>query len=392
MQVLGFNEFNKSNDRLLEMASELTKLGVPKDLMKFIHKLSGEYQGLRDYGGDVNPRTGKKDIKFHTRKEPTRAKLGPWPAREDVPMAHDVAVQGVKKGKNQIYHYLTKIVDSKRDTPVRLVLVNPHLDQTHYITLKTGKMSQQELEDMGLPRGEEGRRMARERGISQKLGLYVRTVTIDNDSGLPVAGWEGTIGQMAEDLSDESVLYIMETEDRVRSKRKTRKTQKEVTQDQFINYFVENYTKILDTQGAANAEKMNQKLIQKLSGLSAEDITNVLRPSYREGEVEVTRTSGASAEKFREIIDLKKAMEDSLVSEGNIQSKLWRFLELAFKEGEYEADDKDRNKASLTDMVAKHTMPIVASMFLQFVALGKVYKKFFTDDPFKELGLEDLLI
>jgi len=393
MRLLGFNEYNKSSDKLFEMASELTKLGVSNDLMRFIHKLTGEYQGLKDFEGDYNPRTGRKDIKFHTRKEPSRAKLGPWPAREDVPMSNDVEVKGVKKGKNQIYHYLTKIVDSKKDTPVRMILVNPSSDQAHYITLKTGKMSQSELADIGIPSGEEGRKIARERGISQKLGLYVRTVTIDIDSGLPVAGWEGTIGQMADDLQSDSILYIMETEDRVRTKRGVRKKQKEVTSDQFIDYFIKNYTKILDTQGATNAEKINQKLIQKLSGLTADDIASVLdKDYYRDREVRLKRGSGDSAEKFREIIDLKQAIQSDIVSEGSLKGKLWNFLELAFKEGEYEADDKDRNKASLTDMSAKHTVPVVASMFLQYVALGKVIKPFHSGSIIGQLGLEDLVI
>ena len=376
MKLLGFNEYNKSSDKLFEMASELTKLGVSKDLMRFIHKLTGKYQGM-------------SREEFYTRRNPAAA-VGPYPAREDIPLSHDVQVQGVKVGRRQIYHYLTKVITSKKDIGVKLILVNPTLGEAHYITRKTGKLSGPELDELGIPRGPEGRQMARDRGISQKLGLYIRTVAIDIDSGLPQSGWEGTIGQMNELMDEDSVMYIMEDEDRVRTKRKTRTKQKNITEDQFVDYFVNNYTKILDTQGAANQERINQLLIQKLSGLTADDVTSVLYKNYR--GVSLRRGDGDSAEKFGEIIDLKQALQSEVISEGNIKNKLYRFLELAFKEGEYESDEKDRNKASLTDMSDKHTMPIVASMFLQYVALGKVYKKFFTDDPFKELGLEDLLL
>jgi hypothetical protein len=198
---------------------------------------------------------------------------------------------------------------------------------------------------------------------------------------------------MEKHMDEDSVMYIMEDEDRVRTKRGTRTKQRNITEDQFVDYFINNYTKILDTQGAANQERINQLLIQKLSGLTADDIASVLdQDHYRSKEVRLRRGSGDSAEKLREIIDLKKAIQNEVISEGTIKNKLHRFLELAFKEGEYESDEKDRNKASLSDMSDKHTMAIVASMFLQYVALGKVYKKFFTDDPFKELGLEDLLL
>lgn len=380
MKLLGFNEYNKSSDKLFEMASELTKLGVSKDLMRFIHKLTGKYQGM----------TGQM---FNTRQEPMKSQKGPYPAREDIPLSHDVQVRGVKKGRRQISHYLIKVITSKEDTGVKLILVNTNAGEAHYITRKTGKLSGPELDEIGIPRGAEGREMARSRGISQKLGLYMRTVAVDIDSGLVQAGWEGTIGQMEKDMDEDSVLYIMEDEDRVRTKRGTRTKQRNITEDQFVDYFVNNYTKILDTQGAANQERINQLLIQKLSGLTADDIASVLdQDHYRSKEVRLRRGSGDSAEKLREIIDLKKAIQNEVISEGNIKNKLHRFLELAFKEGEYDSDEKDRNKASLTDMADKHTMPIVASMFLQYVALGKVYKKFFTDDPFRELGLEDLLL
>jgi hypothetical protein len=381
--LLGFDEFSSNNLKPLnEMASELTKLGVPKDLMVAIHKLSGKMtprsQGTF-YGGD----------KFHTKKEPNRARLGPWPESEDIPMSHDVQVKGTKKGKNQIYHYLTNVLDSRKDSKIRMILSNPDSDMIIYLTRKTGKMSKDQLSAEGLQG--KSREELRELGVAQKLGLYVRSVAIDADSGQAISGWDGTISQMAEDMTENSVLYIMEDEDKVRSKRKVRTKRNTVAPEAFVEYFIDNYSKILDSQGKSNASKLNDKIIQKLSGLSANDIADVVSRGWDKENVRSNNVSGEGAKKMREILDLKKAVEESIVDSGNIQSKLWSFLELAFKEGEYEPDVRDRNKASLSDMVDKHTMPIVASMFLQFIALGKVHKPFYSDDPFKELGLDDLM-
>lgn len=396
MKLLSFNDYNKS-DKVFEMASELTKLGVPKDLMQFIHKLTGKYSRPWEAPSELNPATGRRDIQFHTYEEPAASKKGPWPAKEDVPLSHDVEVKGTKSGKRQIIHYLTKIVPNEKDSDIRLILVNPTEDTVHYLTRKTGKTAPEQRErkygERDINKSRELSRFDPTSPVAEKLGYYMRGVTIDLDSGLPMARWEGTIGQLERHMDEDTTLYILETENRVREKRGKRKELKRINEKDFVDYFVNNYSKILSAQGASNAQKLNQQLVQKLSGLSADDITTVLSgPTYQEGQVEIRSGSGESARKIREIIDLKKAIEKDIVSEGDIQIKLWKFLELAFKEGEYEADEKDRNKASLADMVDKHTMPIVASMFLQYVALGKVYKKFFTDDPFKELGLEDLLL
>ena len=245
--VKGFNSYNQEY-RLNEMASELTKLGVPKNLMQFIHKLSGKVHRMSQSGDTQrDPSTGRETSKFHTRKEPYRAKGGPWPEREDVPLSHDVQVNGTKTGKNNIYHYLTALLDSRKDVGLRLILVNPNQDQIHYVTRKTGKMSKAQLAAVGIHdeyRGRSATDQARELGTSNKRGLYMRVVTLDGDSGEPISAWEGTIGQMADDMDDDSVLYIMETEDRVRGKRTERTSRKELTADQFIKYFIDNFGSI----------------------------------------------------------------------------------------------------------------------------------------------------
>lgn len=373
----GFNSFNDSH-RINEMASELTKLGVPKDLMQFIHKLSGKLHKMVGRGGDrqIDPGTGRTSDTFSTRKEPYKAKGGPWPEREDIPLSHDVAVNGTKSGKRNIYHYLTQLLDSRRDSGLRLILVNPNIDQVQYITRKTGKMSKEQLADAGISDTEE----ARSKGISQKRGLYMRVVALDGDSGTPISAWEGTIGQMAEDWDDDTVLYIMENEDRVRTKRTARTERTKVTSDSFIKYFMDNLENIASgfiSKKGAKAEAKYREEYAKLDPVS--DF---------EGGVIADTEQGRKVRRL--MADLKKESFDP----ESFKPKLNNFQELAFKEGEYNPHDDSysgRDKASLSDMVNIHTMPVVASMFLQYLVLGKVYKKFYTDDPFKELGVDDLL-
>lgn len=389
--VYKFGDFSGETP-INEMASELTKLGVPKKLMQFIHNLTGELKKTYDPDPQLNPMTGRKDRKFHTRKEPFKAKGGWWPERQDDPVAHDATVSGMKTGRDRIFDYLTNQIDSRKDSKLRLILVNPNIDQVHYITRKTGKMSKEQLAAAGI----EDTDAAREQGISQKRGLYIRVVTIDGDSGEPIAAWEGTIGQMADDMDDDSVLYILEEEDRVKASREKRKSIKEVTDDQFIKYFLDNYEKILDTYGKTNSEKLSKLAMEKLSGLTLADIATVLKQGREDSEIEAAfstwsdRPDAKVQKKFREILDIKKALDEDLIDKGQLETKLHSFKELLFEKGKYEPESEGGNEASLTDAVEKHTMPVLASMFLQFVSLGRVLKPFYTDDPIAQMGLEDL--
>lgn len=384
----GFNAFITSDMRVDEMASNLTKLGVAKDLMQFIHKLKGVATRPRQAQNQYNPRTGKSDIAFFTHAEPTASKKGPWPATEDVPLSHDVEVLGTKTGLNKIRHYLEKVVPKNKDTDPRLILVNPNQDLAYYITRKTGKTSPAEREEKY---GESDRSRSREMSrfdpvspVSEKIGMYIRTVTIDLDSGEPVARWEGTIGQMVDLnlINDSSILYIMEKEDRVRTKRKSRKSRREVKTSDFIEYFTKNF------------ESVARRFLDKESEAAKSELEATKK------QIDPTQLDIDSSGRMvipSDILDkinrLKKVIGSSKFDVNMLEPKLNNFLELAMKEGEYEPMGNsylDRGRASLTQMTEIHTMPIVASMFLQFLTLGKVQKKFHTDDVIKELGLEDL--
>jgi len=392
--VKGFANFNTDN-QINEMASELTKLGVPKNLMQFIHKLGGKVHKMSQSGdAQMDPNTGRETSKFHTRKkphnEPHTASGGPWPEREDVPMSHDVEVRGTKTGKNNIYHYLTQVLDSRKDAGVRLILVNPTQDQIHYITRKTGKMSKAQLADAGI-RDEQGRSatdQARELGTSNKRGLYMRVVTLDGDSGEPISAWEGTISQMADDMDNDSVLYIMQEENKVRDKRNTRSKLKELTADQFIKYFLDNFKDISQKFVGAATDKKSDEYKELMSTITPAEFQQMTAMSQYSD-----RTTPVGQKKTK-LEELAKEIANGTMNENAIKPELDSFQKKAMEEGEYLPQDDSysgKQKASLAHMAEVHTMPVVASMFLQWLALGKVYKKFYTDDPFKELGIDDLL-
>ena len=130
----GFKSFIHNDVSVNEMASSLTKLGVSKNLMTFIHKLKGVATRPREAQKQYNRRTGSNDIQFHTYTEPVASRKGPWPATEDVPLSHDIEVQGTKTGLNKIRHYLETVVPKNKDTDARLILVTPSQDLACYIT------------------------------------------------------------------------------------------------------------------------------------------------------------------------------------------------------------------------------------------------------------------
>lgn len=364
--LYGFDEFNSNSIiKIDEMASELTKLGVKKEHMQFIHQLSGKLTSRVE-------KTPYRNSGFKTTKSPGPSNSGPYPTTEDIPLAHNVQVEGVKKGKKQIYHYLTNVVSSKEDTNVRFILVNPDNDGVFYLTKKLGKLTGPEKKEMGIDHKSRAE-LSRDHNVSQKRGLYMRAVSIDLSSGEYTAHWYGRIGEMREDMSENSILYILKHEDDVRTKRSVRTKRTSVTQEEFIEYFVKNYVKILDTQGKSNADALHAEVIKRNSLPSSNDRyerDNFNRETNRM-EDEANSIKGIDPQK--------------------LFYKLRNLLHLAMKEGEYVPDKTDRNKADLSDMINKHTQPIVASMFLQYIALGSVHKPFYTDNPFKELGLDDLL-
>jgi hypothetical protein len=373
----GFNDYSTSQS-INEMASSLSKLGVPKDLMQFIHKLSGKITHSKQAQKQWNPATGKMDTEFHTREAPHASKKGPWPGTEDVPLAHDVEVIGTKTGRKNIQHYLEQIISKIKDTDTRLILATPSIDGLHYITRKLGKLGPAgRIEKFG----EDDLEIARAAGHSEKTGMYLRHVAIDPDSGEAIADWWGTIGQIiqAGHIAEDSILYILETEDKVRASRKTRSDIRTVNPEAFIEYFVENFEKIAGPMLTKSGDRARSEYAKTMSEISPDDITT---------EYGYLRVNNKEAKK--KIQDLIGLINSSKFDADTLLPRLNTFLELAMKDGEYEAAERHTDTADLTDMVKKHTQPVVASMFLQYLVLGRVAKNFYTDNPFVELGLDDL--
>ena len=198
--------------------------------------------------------------------------------------------------------------------------------------------------------------------------MYIRTVAIDLDSGMPISRWEGTIGQMVsnEIINDDSILYIMEKEDRVREKRKKRKAIKEVKVKDFLEYFKTSLGKVASRLINKEAESARKELKDVRGGINYSEL-----PIDNYGRIQLPQDLTSK------IAELERKIKSEDISDELLEIKLHQFLELAHKEGEYERSSEDVRRswvpeADLGDMVDIHTMPVVASMFLQFIVAKKV--------------------
>lgn len=349
----GFNQYSQVN----EMASELTKLGVPKDLMKFIHQLTGK-KAARTKTGMVR---GGKFRTLHGEYG------GDWPETQDAPLSHDVAVVGSKSGVQRIYDYLVNNIDKRKDTAVKLILVNPDEQMVHYITRKTGKTRDWKGYDPDRPE------------VSQKRGNYIRIVTIDRETGEPVAAWRGTIEQLRDDITENSVLYIMEQETRATEKREKREETKKMDDKTFLDYFKKEYTKILTKVYDKKAVQKKEEFQKKLSQIDPEELKSF--GSYQ---------SISAAGPLAELLAAAKDIETGTMSDGQIDVEYRKFIEYLGDRGDYKKKSPDSwdKKADIKDVVERHSLMGACSKFLQFIATGKTATVY--TDIFKELGLEEL--
>jgi hypothetical protein len=350
----GFNQYAQVN----EMASELTKLGVPKDLMQFIHKLTGQ-KVSRTKSGMMR---GGKFRTLHGEYG------GDWPETQDDPLSHDVSVVGSKTGLQRIYDYLVNSIDKRTDTKVKLILVNPDEQMVHYITRKTGKTQEWKGYDPDRP------------NVSQKRGNYIRIVTIDRETGEPVAAWRGTIEQLRGDITDNSVLYIMEDESRAQTKRESRAEGKKMTDQIFLDYFKKEYMNIITKVFAKKETKKKEEFQNKLSQIDPEQLQGF-------GSFSSIGSTGPLAE----LINAAKEVQSGSFSEGQLTVELRKFLEYLGDKGDY-AQTKGApawdKRASIESVVERHSLMGACSKFLQFIATGKTASVY--TDIFKELGLEEL--
>jgi hypothetical protein len=352
----GFSEFTGSNP-IFEMASELSKIGVPKDLMQFIHNLTGEKteRTLTGWmrGGKFRTLAGEYG--------------GDWPSYQDDPLSHDVQVIGTKTGKERVYNYLTSL-PTDRDIPLRLILVNPEEEMVHYITRKTGKTKDWKGYDPDRPE------------VSQKRGFYMRIITIDRETGEPVAAWRGTISQLLEDVTDESILYIMEQEERVKSKREVRKSY-EMSEDKFIEYFEDKYINIVNKALEKKTGRRREEFKEMLQDISPEDVAKLDRYNIYKSDL---------PESLINVIKKATEISTGAVDKGLLKVELKKFLEYLANQGKYETDpNRSYDKvALLDDVIDKHSLMGACSKFFQYIVTGKTASV--AKDVFTELGIADL--
>ena len=358
----GFSQFS-GKSQIFEMASELTKIGVPRDLMQFIHKLTGEEQ-MRTQSGMI--RGGK----FRTLAGEYG---GDWPSSQDIPLSDDVKVIGTKTGSQRIYSYLTGL-PTNRDVGLRLILVNPDEELVHLINRKTGKTKDWKGYDPDRPE------------VSQKRGFYMRIITIDRETGEPVAAWRGTISQLLEDVSDNSILYVMEDETRALDKKIKRGSYK-MTDEKFLEYFTDTYSGLIEKAATKKNAKAVATMAAKIKKLDPNKLLQDLKSHDSLIRDRYAYNLPGDLVKF-----IKKAIEinSNRVDLGHIKVDYAKFLEYLADNGNYEKIEKryGDSKADLNDVIAKHSLMGTCSKFLQFISTGKTASV--SKDIFTEMGLEDL--
>jgi len=199
--IKNFNEWSRLNE-----SESLDSLNIPDRLLKLITGDSTSGPSTSD-SSDRTSRTT-----FHTNREPHIAKGGHWPEKGGSgslgPNAH---ITNTVNGQEAIYNHLMS-GDLTTDTDVRFLIANPDTDNFIYLTRRTGKMSMEQLKQKYGDNlsGTELMARARKDGSSQKRGIYFRASIMDKDSNQLVSSWEGTAGQIASELDDNSILYVLE--------------------------------------------------------------------------------------------------------------------------------------------------------------------------------------
>lgn len=348
----GFESFSKSYyDSLNEMASSLMELPEFKkhpELMQFIHTLTGKKE----------PRTWSK--KGMRRGGKFRTDLGTyyggdWPEHQDFRLSHDVVVKGTKTGKERIYNWLDSL-DKKKDTNPNAILINPDpvSPTIWYLTKKTGTLSPAERRQIF---GDEDKRLAWEKGISVKAGYFMRAITIDQETGQPLSTWLGTLGQLMDNVEDNSVLYIMEENTEAQDKYDKRQEDQRMDKGKFIEYFQENYMPKLEKAMSKKQSSRRDQFSKMAASMKPEDI-----PSSKYGDF-----SSAMAQ----LVAAAKEITSGEINSMDLGVKYDEFIEYLAEEGDYKMDSDLDRKADIKDVVDKHSMMGACSKFLQFIVTGK---------------------
>lgn len=201
----------------LNEASNLIKMGVPKEVAKFIHTLTGEE--TRDY---------------YQRATGVRV--------SDKPVPHDVERSRRIRTKQAIIRYMKAVPD---DSPLSAILWNPETGFYTYVSYKSEPV----------------------RG-----GNQYRVITMD-DNGRAIAKWDGTLGQLVSARTPDNLeMWVLESPGKkVETTREERKAEKRMTDAKFIDLFIDKYTTILERAYGAGAARKSEEFYAALTKLTPED-------------------------------------------------------------------------------------------------------------------------
>jgi hypothetical protein len=290
---------------------------------------------------------------------------GDWPLHQDFRLSHDVMVRGEKTGKDRIYQWLDNL-DKQKDTDPHAILVSPDpvAPQIWYLTRKTGTLNPKER----MARfGTEDRPPAWEAGISVKAGYFMRAITIDGETGEPTSRWTGTLGQLMNHVSDESVLYILEDERRAVEKAEKRKKEAEISKGKFLDYFKGEYMKILNNAWQKKSGNRASEFEQMKSQMSPEDF--------------------ADPEKLKELQQKANEIGGAGFNPSDLSVYYDKWLEYMGEVGHYKSSEFSWDKkADLADVIKKHTMMGASNRFMQYIITGKVTGPHL--DVLKDLGID----
>lgn len=330
-------------------ASELIKLGIPKEMAKVIHTMAGGKQTTQPFV----LQSGKK--------------LDRGVDFEESPVSHDIKVnQVIEKRKsydNSILDYLDSIGAGQK---VNMLLVSPDKSYMHYIMYKSQSVQH------------------------ATKGNQYRVVTIDKSTGKPISKWAGTNGQLAGSAPIGTKLYIFEQENRASKKKEKREKLQNYTEKEFIDYVIENYSKLIGKAFGKYRKTAEEKFYKKLTGLSIEDIINTLsKTKGQRGSTQYTaiigkqtgwsaseediKKHGESWEKIGELLDLADAVKRDVVDEQQLLNELNNFKKYMFSNGSYKPEKNNEESADLNDIIKSESLLGATTKFLQFVTYGKAY-------------------
>lgn len=343
--IFKFNELNE--------ASELTKYGVPPKMAKLIHSLSGGEKVTDPFilqsGKILNRKIGYKEFG----------------------VSHDIKlVKTITKTKSYDKDILDYLDSIQPDSNCSLLLVSPDKSYCHYIYYKSQSVQH------------------------ATKGNQYRVITIDKSTGDIISKWAGTNGQLAGSAPIGTHLYVFENEKRSEEKREARKALHSYTDEQFLDYVIENFKSILDKAFGKAAKGAEKKFYEKLTGLTPEDIKNsLIKQKYGEnvfptaaipypGKKEAEE-KGSSWNKLIDLLNLADMIDRDVIDKEQLVNELQNFKEYMMKHGSYEHEENPNNaakkdKADLNDIIKTHTLMGAVTKFLQFVTFGKTLTA--TDD------------